>query len=74
MYVLIYVNIDGKPCYTQGTIEEINADIRNQCALGQIDQEDWDFYGSFDLLCIEDGQLTPVNSWEMTRLPQFWAN
>ena len=74
MYVLIYVNTDGQPCYFQGTMEEINAHVRIQCGLGNIDREDWQFTTPFDLLCIEDGALTPVTSWEMTNIPQFWVN
>ena len=71
MYVLLYVNTDSQPCYVQGTMEEINAHVRSQCGLGYIDREDWEFSAPFDLLCIEDGALTPVNSWEMTNIPQF---
>ena len=74
MYVLIYVNIEGQASYVQGTIEEINAHIRSECEGGNIDREDWQFTTPFDLLCIEDGALTPVNSWEMTNIPQFWVN
>ena len=74
MYVLIYTNTEGNPCYTQGTMEEINADVRVQCGLGYIDRENWEFTGSFELLCIEDGKLTQVNSWEMTNIPQFCVN
>jgi hypothetical protein len=74
MYVLLYTNAVGHPCYGQGTLAEINADIRIQCGLGNIDREDWEFSGPFEFLCIEDGKLTPVNSWEMTNIPQFWVN
>ena len=74
MYVLLYVNTDSQPCYVQGTMEEINAHQRSQCGLGYIDREDWAFSTPFDLLCIEDGALTPVNSWEITSIPQFMVN
>lgn len=74
MYVLLYVNTDSQPCYVQGTIEEINAHVRSQCGLGYIDREEWEFSSHFDLLCIEDGALTTVNSWEMTNSPQFMVN
>jgi hypothetical protein len=74
MYVLLYTNAEAHPCYVQGTLAEINAHIRSECECGNIDREDWEFSGPFEFLCIEDGKLTPVNSWEMTNIPQFWVN
>ena len=74
MYVLIYTNAEGHPCYTQGTMEEINAHVHQAWISGEINADDWQFSGPFEFLCIEDGKLTPVNSWEMTNIPQFWVN
>jgi hypothetical protein len=71
MYVLLYVNTDSQPCYVQGTMAEINAHVHQAWINGDIDPDDWEFSSPFEMLCIEDGRLTPVNHWEMTRVPQF---
>ena len=74
MYVLIYTNSSNQPCFIQGTLAEINAEVHMAWVNGDIDQEDWDFSSPFELLCIEDDRLTPVNSWEMRSVPQFVVN
>lgn len=71
MFVLLYVNTDGQPCFTQGTMAEINAHVRKAFVDGEINHEDWEFSSPFEMLCIEDGALTPVNSWGMRPIPQF---
>ena len=74
MYVLLYTNADNYPCYVQGTMEEINAHIRKAFINEEIDLAYWDGYSPFNLLCIEDGALTSVNSWEMKSIPQVVVN
>ena len=74
MYVLLYVDACNQPCFVQGTIAEINAHIHKAWVDNEIEQDDWDFHGRYNLLCIEDGRLTTVNDWVMTRAPQFTVN
>ena len=71
MYVLLYTNSSNQPCFVQGTIEEINAHVHKAWVNGDIDPDDWEFSSPFEMLCIEDDRLTPVNSWEMKNIPQF---
>jgi hypothetical protein len=71
MYVLIYTDSSNQPRYVQGTLAEINAHVHQEWVNGDIDQDEWDYVPPFEMLCIEDGRLTQVNSWEMTRVPQF---
>ena len=73
-YVLIYINGESQPAYIQGTLEHINKKIQQLWLDGDIDRDDWEFSSPFELLCIEDGVLTRVNSWEMTPIPQFVVN
>jgi len=71
MYVLLYVDQDLQPCYIQGTIQEINDKLRTRWINGDIDQEDWDYRVNWQLLGIEDGQLTPMNHVKAHTAPYF---
>lgn len=69
-YVLLVVDIDNKPCYLQGTIAEINVELRTLWAKDEIDRDNWDF-SSWELLSIEDDRLTPVERVQCISIPQF---
>ena len=71
MYVLLYIDQDNKPCYIQGTMQEINDTLRTRWVAGDIDKEDWAYYANWPLLGIEDGQLTPVNRVDVNMVPHF---
>ncbi len=71
MYVLLFVDENKQPRYLQGTIAEINTRLAELWEADEIDRDDWDFYSNFQLLAIEDGQLTPVEGWEAMNIPQF---
>jgi len=71
MYVLLYVNQDKQPSYIQGSVEEINAQLRTLWMNGDIDREDWDFFSNWQLLGIEDGALTPMGNVECSHTPYF---
>lgn len=70
-YVLLYVNQDQKPCYIQGTVEQINNKLRTLWLNGDIDPDDWEFHGSWEMLRIENDELTPIEHVEVTNVPQF---
>ena len=70
-YVLLYVNQYAKPCYIQGTVEQINAKLRSLWLNGDIDSDDWESRGSWEMLGIEDGELTPIVHVEVVNVPQF---
>jgi hypothetical protein len=70
-YVLLFVSNDHQPMFLQGSIEEINTQLRELWADDAIDRDDWEFYSSYNLLCIEDNKLETVNSWESVTVPQF---
>lgn len=70
-YVLLYVNTDMQPCYIQGTVEEINNRLRTLWVNGDIDPDDWEQYQNWQLLGIEDDQLTPLERVECKTLPHF---
>ena len=74
MYVLLYTNSSNQPCFVQGTLAEINDHIHQAWIDEEIYQDQWGFSSGFNLLCIEDGRLTPVNHWEMIKIPQFTVN
>lgn len=74
MYVLIYTDTDNYPCYVQGTLAEINAHLYKAFVNEEVDLSLWDSYSPFQLLCIEDGALTPINSWEIKSIPQVVVN
>lgn len=74
MYVLLYVNCDKQPCYIQGSIEEINDALRTRWMKGDIDGDYWEFFNNWQLLGIEDGQLTPINTFECGNVPYFEVN
>lgn len=71
MYVLLYVNQDKQPCHIQGSMAEINERLRTLWLNGDILREEWEYYHTYDLLTIEDGQLTPVGNWEQAPIPHF---
>ena len=70
-YVLLYVNQDRKPCYIQGTVEQINAKLRTLWLAGAINPDDWKYRGSWEMLGIENGELTPIEYAEVSNAPQF---
>lgn len=70
-YVLLYVNIDKQPCYTQGSVAEINEQLRTLWLNGDIDRDDWDFCSPWELLGIEDGRLTSMGNVVCTTIPHF---
>lgn len=70
MYVLLYTDTDNNPCYVQGTLAEINTNLHKAFVNGEVDLSLWDSYSPFQLLCIEDDELTPINSWEIKSIPQ----
>jgi hypothetical protein len=74
MYVLLYTDTDNNPCYVQGTLAEINAHLHKAFVNEEVDLSLWDSYSPFQLLCIEDGALTPINSWEIKSIPQVVVN
>ena len=74
MYVLLYTDTDSRPCYVQGTLAEINDHLHNAFENGEVEPSYWDDYSPFQLLCIEDGALTPINSWEIKSIPQVVVN
>jgi hypothetical protein len=74
MYVLLYVDQDKQPCYIQGTMQEINDVLRTRWTNGDIDREDWEFYSNWQLLGMEDGQLTPMGNVECLNTPYFEVN
>lgn len=71
MYVLLYVNQNKQPCYIQGSLEEINDNLRTLWLNGDLDEDDWEFYSNWQLLGIEDGALTPVIHVECHSMPHF---
>jgi len=70
-YVLLYVNQYRKPCYIQGTVEQINAQLRAVWLNGEIDPDEWEYHGSWEMLAIENGELTPMAHVELFKVPQF---
>lgn len=70
-YVLLYVNTDKQPCYIQGSVEEINEQLRAQWLDGNIDRDDWDFCSPWELLGIEGDRLTTLGNVECTTIPHF---
>lgn len=71
MYVLLYVDKDLLPCYIQGTMAEINEKLHTRWVNGDIDKDNWEYPGYWQLLGIEDGQLTPMNHVNMNTVPHF---
>ena len=70
-YVLLVVRDGHHPDYFQGSIDEINEALRKAMDDQSIDTDDWEFYQNWQLLAIEDGQLTPVNNYCARSIPQF---
>lgn len=71
MYVLLYVDSNNEPGYIQGTVEEINTRLRTLWMNGDIDRDEWDFRQPWQMLGIEDGALTPIESVECSHTPYF---
>lgn len=71
MYVLLYVDQDKQPCYIQGTMDQINDQLRTRWLNGDIDVDDWEYYCNWKLLGIEDGELTPIEHVECRNSPHF---
>lgn len=69
-YLLLYIS-GVHPEYIQGTMEEINEQLKERWLSGDIDHDDWDHYDNWQLLCIEDNQVTEVVVFENTSVPRF---
>ena len=72
-YVLVYTD-NHKPKVLQGTLGEINAQIRREWVNGDIDRDDWGDLQPWELFGIEDGRLTPMANVESVMVPQFEVN
>lgn len=70
-YVLLYVNTDKQPCYIQGSVEEINEQLRTLWLNGDIDRDDWRCCTPWEMLGIEDGRLTPMGNVDCATIPHF---
>lgn len=70
-YVLLYTDQYRKPCYIQGTVEQLNDKLRTLWANGEIDHDAWKYNGAWEMLGIENGELTPLANVEMIEVPQF---
>jgi hypothetical protein len=55
-------------------MQEINDVLRTRWTNGDIDREDWEFYSNWQMLGIEDGQLTPMGNVECANTPYFQVN
>lgn len=71
MYVLLYVDQNSQPCYIQGSMDEINKAMRTVWVNGDIDHDDWEYSQNWELLGIEDGQLTPMEGASCSVVPHF---
>lgn len=71
MYVLLYVDSDGMPCYIQGSMDTINETFRTRWVNGDIDKDEWEDGNNWQLLGVEDGLLTPMNHVAMATVPHF---
>lgn len=60
-YVLLFVGNTNEPRYLQGTLSEINRELRKA----------WEYYQNWILLGVEDGRLTPVERCVMNMVPQI---
>ena len=70
-YVLLYVDHDMIPCYVQGSMAEINERLRTRWINGDIDSEEWEYRQNWQLLAIEDGQLTRLSNVACNTVPHF---
>jgi hypothetical protein len=71
MYVLLYLDTIGHPAYTQApNLELLNQQIRTLWSESQIDQYYWE-EGRYQLLGLEENELTPVNHWDCEEVPQI---
>lgn len=70
MYVLLYVDAMNQPRYLQGTLREINRELRKAWEGHEIDQDDLEYHQNWTLLGVEDGRLTPIECCAMKMIPQ----
>jgi hypothetical protein len=70
MYVLLFVDNTNQPRYIQGTLRDINRELRKCWEGNEIDHDYWEYHQSWTLLGVEDGRLTPVEQSVMNMVPQ----
>ena len=70
MYVLLFVDNTNQPRYVQGTLSEINRELRKAWEGGEVDHDEWEYSQNWELIAIEDGRLTPVERSVMNMVPQ----
>lgn len=70
MYVLLFVDNTNQPRYIQGTLRDINRELRKCWEGDEIDHDDWEYHQNWTLLGVEDGRLTPVERFVMNMVPQ----
>ncbi len=70
MYVLLFVDNTNQPRYLQGTLRDINRELRKAWEGDEIDHDDWEYNQNWTLLGVEDGRLTPVEQSVMNMVPQ----
>lgn len=70
MYVLLFVDDTNQPRYLQGTLQEINCELRKVWEGYEINQDDWEYHQNWTLLGVEDGRLTPIECCAMKMIPQ----
>jgi len=69
-YVLMFVRENGCPDFFQGTIAEINKELKDAWTNHEIDQDSWDYNNAWMLLGVEDGRLTLINRCAIENIPQ----
>lgn len=71
MYVLLYVDYRGSPAYIQApNLELLNQQVRTLWEQTDIDQDSWGD-DAYQLLYIEENELTHVNHSDCAMVPQF---
>jgi hypothetical protein len=55
-------------------MREINEVLRTRWMNGDINQDNWEYYSNWQILGIEDGQLTPMGNVECLNTPYFQVN
>lgn len=73
-FVLLFVDQNKQPRFIQGTVDQINAELRELWQDNEIDRDDWGFYGNWKLLGIESDQIAEIESIECVLTPQFVVN
>jgi hypothetical protein len=71
MYVLLFVDATNQPRYLQGTVAEINRQLRVIWRDNEIDPDEWEYRQNWLMLGVEDGRLTPMGNAECNHVPQF---